>query len=121
MEALARNVGILSRNNGVMASMLSQLNAGETPSEPKELRIMLQDTGHLARETGELLLRLQQERSRDEAHARCGQRTRDRRDDRRHELLAMLTQERAQSAERRLQERGGGGEREGRGEGVGVR
>ena len=63
----------------------------------------------------------QLEQRRDEAHARCGQRTRDRRDDRRHELLAMLTQERAQSAERRLQERGGGGEREGRGERVGVR
>ena len=67
MQALARNVGILSRNNGALASMLSLLNAGEMPSEPKELRILLQDTGHLARETGELLLRLQQECALNEA------------------------------------------------------
>ena len=60
LDGLVRNIGIISRNNSVLASMLSHLAAGDEPTEPRELRVLLQDTGLIARETGELLLSLQQ-------------------------------------------------------------
>jgi len=61
LDSLVRNIGIISRNNSVLASMLSHLTAGDEPTEPRELRVLLQDTGLIARETGELLLSLQQD------------------------------------------------------------
>lgn len=70
MDGVARNVGIISRNNNVLAGMLSRLSDGAEPAEPRELRILLQDTGHLARETGELLLSLQSARAREGAPER---------------------------------------------------
>ena len=60
LDGLVRNIGIMSRNNSVLSSMLSHLTAGDEPTEPRELRVLLQDTGLIARETGELLLSLQQ-------------------------------------------------------------
>ncbi len=60
LDGLVRNIGIISRNNSVLSSMLSHLTAGDEPTEPRELRVLLQDTGLIARETGELLLSLQQ-------------------------------------------------------------
>ena len=60
LDGLVRNIGIISRNNSVLASLLSHLAAGEEPTEPRELRMLLQDTGIIAKETGELLLSLQQ-------------------------------------------------------------
>ena len=61
LEALVRNIGIISRNNSVLSSMLSHLGSegGSRETEPRELRVLLQDTGHIARETGELLLSIQ--------------------------------------------------------------
>ena len=53
LDSLVRNIGIISRNNSVLASMLSHLAAGDD-AEPRELRVLLQDTGLIARETGEL-------------------------------------------------------------------
>ena len=60
LDGLVRNIGIISRNNSVLASMLSHLDAGHGEStEPRDLRVLLKDTGIIARETGELLLSLQ--------------------------------------------------------------
>ena len=70
LDGLVRNIGIISRNNSVLASMLSHLDAGEEPTEPRELRVLLQDTGHIARETGALLLNLQHDVGRDESRQR---------------------------------------------------
>jgi len=70
LDSLVRNIGIISRNNSVLASMLSHLTSGEEPTEPRDLRVLLQDTGHIARETGELLLSLQQNAGREDAPER---------------------------------------------------
>ena len=56
VQSIERNIGIMARNNSVLASMLSQLAAGQQASD---LRLLLQDTAHIARETGELLLAAQ--------------------------------------------------------------
>ena len=61
ITALERNIGIMARNNGVLASMLSQIAAGKAAND---LRLLLQDTAHIARETGELLLSAQRDLSR---------------------------------------------------------
>jgi hypothetical protein len=53
IDAVVRNIGIISRNNGVLAGMQA------SGDEAKELRTLLQDTGALARETSEQLLSLQ--------------------------------------------------------------
>ena len=66
ITALERNIGIMARNNGVLASMLSQIAAGKAAND---LRLLLQDTAHIARETGELLLSAQRDLSR--APSRC--------------------------------------------------
>ena len=55
LEALASNVRVIERNNGALAAMVAQAGA----AEPRELRLLLQDTGALARETGERLVGLQ--------------------------------------------------------------
>ena len=58
ITAVERNIGIMAHNNGVLASMLSNL---QTSRQATYLRLLLQDTAHIARETGELLLAVQQE------------------------------------------------------------
>jgi hypothetical protein len=55
LEQLASNVRVIERNNGALAAMVAQAGA----AEPRELRLLLQDTGALARETGERLVGLQ--------------------------------------------------------------
>jgi len=70
LDGLVRNIGIISRNNSVLASMLSHLASADEPTEPRELRVLLQDTGHIARETGELLLSLQHNAGREDAPER---------------------------------------------------
>jgi hypothetical protein len=70
MDSLSRNVGIISRNNGALSTMLSQSPGQQDVAEPRQLRILLQDTGHLARETGEMLLSFQRDWSRESAPAR---------------------------------------------------
>ena len=62
LDGLVRNIGIISRNNSVLASLIAQMDS-ENTDEPGELRILLQDTSALARETGEQLLRMQGEAS----------------------------------------------------------
>ena len=57
ISSIERNIGIMARNNQALSSMLSQLAAGRPAAD---LRILLQDTAHIARETGELLLTAQQ-------------------------------------------------------------
>lgn len=53
-------IGIISRNNNALASLVAQISSETTGMvEPRELRVLLQDTGQLACETGELLMRLQ--------------------------------------------------------------
>ena len=54
IDDVVRNIGIISRNNGVLAGMISQ-----TGDEARELRTLLRDTGSLARETSDQLLALQ--------------------------------------------------------------
>ena len=71
LDVLVRNIGIISRNNSVLASMLSH---GES-TEVRELRVLLQDSGQVARETGDLLLSLQQDVSRDADAAPSRQRS----------------------------------------------
>ena len=76
LDGLVRSIGIISRNNSVLASMLSHLTAGEEPTDPRELRVLLQDTGMIAKETGELLLSLQQNLQQSSAHAAAPDRQR---------------------------------------------
>lgn len=61
IDTLVRNIGIISRNNSALASALASDSGAAHPdsSSAKELRLLLQDTGVLARETGELLLSVQ--------------------------------------------------------------
>ncbi|KAL1504017.1 hypothetical protein AB1Y20_010432 [Prymnesium parvum] len=60
MEDLVRTIGIISRNNNALASLLAQMSADSSSEvEPRELRVLLQDTSQLARETGERLMQLQ--------------------------------------------------------------
>lgn len=54
IDDVVRNIGIMSRNNGVLAGMISQ-----TGDEARELRTLLRDTGSLAKETSDQLLSLQ--------------------------------------------------------------
>ena len=60
MEDLVRTIGIISRNNNALASLVAQMSV-DSPAdpEPRELRVLLQDTGQLARETGERLMTMQ--------------------------------------------------------------
>ena len=44
LAALASNVRVIERNNGALAAMVAQAGA----AEPRELRLLLQDTGALA-------------------------------------------------------------------------
>lgn len=60
MEGLVRSIGIISRNNNALASMVAQMSAdASTDIEPRDLSMLLQDTGQLARETGQRLVSLQ--------------------------------------------------------------
>lgn len=71
LDKLVKNIGIISRNNSALASALSHSGkSGTAPTSPKELRLLLQDTGVLARETGELLLTLQHDVNNDRAPPR---------------------------------------------------
>ena len=58
MQELVRTIGIISRNNNALASLVAQMSA-DAAFEPRDLRILLQDTGELAHETGERLMTLQ--------------------------------------------------------------
>lgn len=61
LGAVAESCGIISRNNGVLANMIAQLDSahpGDAP-DPHDLRMLLQDNASLARETGAQLLLLQ--------------------------------------------------------------
>lgn len=53
IDDVVRNIGIISRNNGVLAGLQA------SGDEARELRTLLQDTGALARETSEQLMSLQ--------------------------------------------------------------
>tara|TARA_B110001452_G_scaffold106854_1_gene88521 strand:+ start:28 stop:471 length:444 start_codon:yes stop_codon:yes gene_type:complete len=53
IDDVVRNIGIISRNNGVLAGMISQND------EARELRTLLRDTSSLAKETSDQLLALQ--------------------------------------------------------------
>ena len=58
LGAVAESCGIISRNNGGLANMVSQLDSAH-PSDapdPHDLRLLLQDNASLARETGAQLL-----------------------------------------------------------------
>jgi hypothetical protein len=61
IDTLVRNIGIISRNNSALASTLASQGGAAAPgsTSAKELRLLLQDTGVLAKETGELLLSVQ--------------------------------------------------------------
>jgi hypothetical protein len=61
IDSLVRNIGIISRNNSALASALASEGGAAKPgsTSAKELRLLLQDTGVLAKETGELLLSVQ--------------------------------------------------------------
>ncbi|KAL3913420.1 MAG: hypothetical protein SGPRY_007983 [Prymnesium sp.] len=60
MEELVRTIGIISRNNTALASLIAQLSADSSSQlEPRELRLLLHDTSQLARETGQRLMNLQ--------------------------------------------------------------
>jgi len=53
LDDVVKNIGIISRNNGVLAGMQA------SGDDARELRTLLQDTGALARETSERLMSLQ--------------------------------------------------------------
>ena len=53
LDEVVKNIGIISRNNGVLAGMQA------SGDDARELRTLLQDTGALARETSEQLMSLQ--------------------------------------------------------------
>ena len=59
VDRLIKNISIMSRNNTVLASLVSQVDT--QGGAPNELRVLLQDTSALARETGEYLLNMQRE------------------------------------------------------------